>query len=117
MSDLRLGAGPGIVGLDITLRESQAGTKAAISEKVGIGLGTSHLETAHAVHNYRACLWFPELIERTGWNGFNNERQILDKAQRKVTALTEAYIKPEDRAQKLEAMRVVVEKASQALLQ
>ena len=78
---------------------------------------TSHLELEHTLRHFRSCLWLPEFIERAGWNGFDSEAQILDKVQDKVNSLIGQYAKPTGREEKLVAMREVVEKARETLLQ
>jgi len=83
--------------------------------EVGIGLHTSYLEVEHTLHNFRSCLWLPEFIDRSGWNGFDNETQILDKIQSKVNSLLAAYVKPEGRKEELAKMRGVVERAGREL--
>ncbi len=85
--------------------------------EVGIGSSTNHLEVAHTMRHFRSCLWLPQLIERAGWDGFENEAQLLDKVQRKVETLIMEYSKPPGREEKLAAMRAVVKRATERLLQ
>lgn len=84
--------------------------------EVGLGLDANHLGLEHTARNFRSCLWLPTFIERSGWNGFDQERQMLDRIQDQVNALTAEYHKPDDRADKLAAMRAIVERAAQSLL-
>jgi trimethylamine:corrinoid methyltransferase-like protein len=80
-------------------------------EEVGIGLGANYLQSEHTALNFRRSLWLPELLDRTGWDGFEKEKQILARAREKSRSLTEGYVKPEGREEKLAAMRAVVERA------
>ena len=83
---------------------------------VGIGLQRNYLETEHTLRNFRECIWLPELIDRSGWNGCENEGNVLQKAHSKVESLVGEYVKPEGREDKLAAMRAVVERARKHLL-
>jgi trimethylamine:corrinoid methyltransferase-like protein len=78
---------------------------------VGIALERSYLDTEHTLHHYRSSLWLPELIERSGWNGYEREGDILRKAQRKVNELIAEYRKPEVDEDKLAEMRKVIQRA------
>ena len=84
--------------------------------EIGLGLQASHLQTEHLLHHYRSSLWIPEFIDRAGWNGFEAEKQILDKTQAKVNADIADYTKPDGRDEQLAAMRAVVERARKDLL-
>ncbi len=84
--------------------------------EVGLGLGTSHIETEHTLRHFRSSLWLPELIERAGWAGPEQEKQVLDKTQAKVNELLSEYEKPEGREDQLAAMRAVVERAKAKLM-
>jgi len=83
---------------------------------VGIGLEKSYLEVEHTARNFRRCLWCPELLDRSGWNGFEDEKSLLDRIQGKVRELIASYQKPEGDPEKLDAMRHVVERAQRDLL-
>jgi trimethylamine:corrinoid methyltransferase-like protein len=60
--------------------------------------------------------WFPKFIERSGWNGFEKEEDILRKMQRKVNELIEEYKKPDVNKGKLAEMRKVVQRAKREIL-
>ena len=83
---------------------------------VGIGFEKNHLSTEHTLRHYLHTLWLPEFIDRSGWDGFEQEEDILRKAQRKVNALIEEYKKPDVDKGKLAEMREVVERAKRKLL-
>ncbi|MGQ9515140.1 MAG: trimethylamine methyltransferase family protein [Thermoproteota archaeon] len=83
---------------------------------VGFGLSKKYLQTRHTLRHYRDSLWIPELIDRSGWNGFEYERKILDKAQRKVNDLISEYEKPEVDEGKISRMREIVKRAQKELL-
>lgn len=85
--------------------------------EVGIGLQTNYLATEHTLRHFRSSLWLPEFIERAGWEGFDQEREVLDKTQQKVNELIAQYTKPEGREDRLAAMRAVVERARAKLLE
>ncbi|MFQ5809110.1 MAG: trimethylamine methyltransferase family protein [Armatimonadota bacterium] len=84
---------------------------------VGLGLQRNYLETEHTLRNFRECLWLPELIDRSGWNGAANEDKMLRKAHSRAESLVGEYTKPEGREEKLVAMREVVERARKHLLE
>jgi len=79
--------------------------------EVGLGFEKSHIEMGHTLRWFRSCLWLPQLLDRSGWNGFEHEEEIMRKTQRKVNELIAQYKKPEVDADKLAKMRQVVEKA------
>jgi len=84
-------------------------------EDVRIGLGANYLQSEHTALNFRRSLWLPELLDRTGWDGFEKEAQVLARARQKSRSLIEGYVKPEGREEKLAAMRAVVERAKDEL--
>lgn len=84
--------------------------------EVGFGFEKTYLESKSTLDYFRSSLWNPELIGRTGWNGFRWEKRILDKTQKKVNALVSQYKKPEVDSDKLARMRKIVEKARKDLL-
>jgi len=84
--------------------------------EVGIGFKKSHLDTMHTLKHFRSSLWLPHILERSGWNGFQMEKRILEKAQNKVEELVNNYQKPEGREEKLAKMREIVSKAEKDLL-
>jgi len=83
---------------------------------VGHGLRKNYLQTRHTLRHYRESLWIPELIDRSGWNGFDKEKEILDKTQRKVDELISMYEKPEVDQDKLDKLRQIYQKAKKELL-
>lgn len=84
--------------------------------EVGLGFNSSYLETQHTLRRYRSCLWIPEFVDRSGWNGFEEETRVLDKVQEKVDALLAEYTKPDGREDQLAAMRAVADRAKRELL-
>ena len=84
--------------------------------QVGFGLTTSHLTTDHTLRRYRESLWCPQLLSRTGWNGFADEEALLRRFRAKVKELGSAYEKPEVDPTRLEGLRQVVERARRDLL-
>ncbi|GAI76685.1 unnamed protein product, partial [marine sediment metagenome] len=115
MIERDLSQGVGFLAGEVTPTEENIGMDAIV--EVGIGLGTTHMETAHTLEHFRASLWLPEFIERAGWEGPEQEKAILDKTQAKVNELLSQYEKPEGREEQLAAMRAVIEKAKPKLLQ
>jgi trimethylamine:corrinoid methyltransferase-like protein len=83
---------------------------------VGIGLEKSHLEAEHTLRHFSSSLWLPELIDRSGWNGFAKEEELLRKSQARVNELITQYRKPEVDEEKLARMREVGERARKELL-
>jgi trimethylamine:corrinoid methyltransferase-like protein len=84
--------------------------------EVGLGLRSSHLQAEHTARHFRECLWLPELLRRTGWNGFEEEAALLGVLREKVKAVTACYQKPEGRDDQLRALRAVAERAKRELL-
>ncbi len=79
--------------------------------EVGIGIGTSHLETMHTAKRFRDSLWLPTLMDRAGYAGFEAEETILAECADRVDALLAAYEKPEGREEQLAEMRAIIERA------
>jgi trimethylamine:corrinoid methyltransferase-like protein len=85
--------------------------------EIGLGLHASHLQSDHTAHHFRECLWMPEFLRRTGWNGAAEEEETLRGLREKAKDLVASYRKPEGREDQLAAMRAVVERARRELLQ
>ena len=83
---------------------------------VGIGIDKNYLEAEHTLRHFRECLWLPQLMDRSGWRGFEQEKTMLANAQKKVDELIARYRKPEVDPDKLTRMRKVVERARKELL-
>jgi trimethylamine:corrinoid methyltransferase-like protein len=84
-------------------------------EQVDLGLAMNHMLSEHTLQHFRANLWLPQLVDRSGWNGPASDRALLDKAQARINALLAGYHKPEGRADYLARMRQVIERARRAL--
>jgi trimethylamine:corrinoid methyltransferase-like protein len=84
--------------------------------EIGLGLRASHLQTDHTARHFRDCLWMPELLPRTGWNGPAEEEQTLRGLRERARALIASYRKPEGREDQLHALRAVVARARRELL-
>jgi trimethylamine:corrinoid methyltransferase-like protein len=107
--------GLGLNQLARPIEPSEENVALSTVEEVGIGLGANYLQSEHTALNFRRSLWLPELLDRTGWDGFEKEKQTLARAREKSRALIEGYVKPEGREEKLAAMRAVVERAKNDL--
>jgi trimethylamine--corrinoid protein Co-methyltransferase len=83
--------------------------------EVGFGLTKSYLNIDHTLHHYRQSLWCPQLMERSGWEGFEKEGVVLKRLQGKVNELISSYQKPEVDPARLAAMRQIVERARREL--
>jgi len=112
--DREMAQAVGILARGVDPTEENIGLSAIL--EVGIGLTTSHVETTHTLGHFRSSLWLPELMERAGWAGPDQERRVLDRTQAKVNELISRYTKPEGREDQLAAMRQVVERARATLL-
>ncbi len=84
--------------------------------EVDLGLRTNHVISEHTLKHFRSALWLPELIERSGFEGPEQEQRMLDKPQAKVNELLAQYEKPEGREEQLAEMRKVVERARTELV-
>jgi len=84
--------------------------------EVDLGLHTNHVISEHTLKHFRSALWLPEFIERSGFEGPEQEQRMLDKAQAKVNELLAQYEKPEGREEQLAEMRKVVERARTELV-
>lgn len=85
-------------------------------EQIGPGLNTNYLEAEHTVRHFRAALWLPEILDRSGWRGMETEEAVMEKAVQELRDLLAAYRKPEGRDEQLAAMRAVLERAQKELL-
>ncbi len=83
--------------------------------QVGLGIGESHLETMHTAKRFRDSVWLPDLIDRSGYAGFDREEALLAETADRVDALLDAYEKPEGREEQLAQMRVIVDRAREEL--
>jgi trimethylamine:corrinoid methyltransferase-like protein len=79
--------------------------------EVGLGIGQSHLETMRTAKRFRDSLWLPDLIDRSGYAGFEREDEILQETADRVDALLTEYEKPTGREDELAEMRKIVERA------
>ena len=107
--------GLGLNQLARPIEPSEENVALSTVEEVGIGLEANYLQSEHTALSFRRSLWLPELLDRNGWDGVEKERQALARAREKSRALTEGYVKPEGREEKLAAMRAVVERAKKEL--
>ncbi len=85
--------------------------------EVGLGLDTSHLGTDHTLRHFRSSLWLPDLLRRSGWAGADYEKEILAKAQATVADIAATYAKPRVDPDKLAALRAIVNRAREELLE
>lgn len=84
--------------------------------EVGHGLTRNFLDTDNTLHNFRASLWCPELLDRSGWRGAQDDAATLQRIQGRIDDLLAAYKKPEVDQDKLENMRAVIRRARGELL-
>ena len=84
--------------------------------EVGFGLEGGFLEAEHTRAHYRECLWMPEFADRSGWNGFAHEEEVLARVRRRVRELLSSYRVPERDPDVLERLRAVVARARRHLL-
>jgi trimethylamine:corrinoid methyltransferase-like protein len=83
---------------------------------VGFGITSNHLFTEHTLHHYRDSFWLPQVVNRSGYAGFEDEKAILEKARKRVADLIATYEKPRVDPDKLAKMRQVVDRARKELL-
>ncbi|MGQ9554101.1 MAG: trimethylamine methyltransferase family protein [Anaerolineae bacterium] len=83
--------------------------------EVGHGEQGTYMEAEHTLRHFRAALWQPQFLSRSGWRGSQGEEKVLRKAQDRVNELLSQYRKPEYDPGKLQKMRDVVERARAAL--
>jgi trimethylamine--corrinoid protein Co-methyltransferase len=84
--------------------------------EIGLGLSSSYLETDHTLRHFRSSLWNPEFIDRSGWNGAEGDRKMLEGIEKRVKELVASSRQPEVDPDKLQKMREVVERARKELL-
>ncbi|MBM3474848.1 MAG: hypothetical protein FJX75_16415 [Armatimonadetes bacterium] len=84
--------------------------------EVGVGLQTNYLQSDHTLRHFRDCLWLPKIMNRSGWNGCEDETQTLARTAENVRDLLAKYRKPEGREDQLAAMREVFGRAKKALV-
>ncbi|MBD3292976.1 MAG: hypothetical protein GF393_08640, partial [Armatimonadia bacterium] len=83
--------------------------------EVDLGIGQSHLEMMRTAKRFRDSLWLPDLIDRSGYAGFEREQEILDETADRVDALVAEYEKPEGREDELAEMRRIVDRAREEM--
>lgn len=83
--------------------------------EIGCGIKKNYLECEHTLKHFRSFLWNPVLFDRSGWNGFEWEKSIMDKTHQKVKEIIFQYKKPEVDPGKLEEIKKVLEKAKKNL--
>jgi trimethylamine:corrinoid methyltransferase-like protein len=105
----------GIAHLGSPIEPSTETVGAEWIEMVQQGLECNHMTTPHTLDHFRS-LWLPTYVDRRGWNGARSDREMLDRAQGKVTELLAEYRKPEGREDQLAKMREVVERARKKLV-
>lgn len=84
--------------------------------EVGFALDKSYLDLESTALRFRDCLWCPEWMDRSGWNGQETDETVLQKMQDRMRELIASYEKPGVDPAKLAKMREVVERAQDALL-
>jgi trimethylamine--corrinoid protein Co-methyltransferase len=84
--------------------------------EIGVGIESNHFQTDHTARHFRQSLWMPELLQRTGWSGFAEEKQLLDETRDKAKALVASYRKPDGRDDQIAALRKVADRARRELL-
>lgn len=84
--------------------------------EIGYGLTSNHLLTEHTLRHFRDSLWIPKLISRGGWNGYEEEKAVLEKVRQHVEELVAQYRKPERDPDMLARLRAVIERARRQLL-
>ena len=80
------------------------------------GLVRNFLDTDHTLRHFRASLWCPDLMDRSGYRGPEHEQQVLGRIQRRIDELLAGYKTPEVDPDRLAGMRAVVERARRDLL-
>lgn len=104
-----IAGGVGLLGRTVQATPERIGMTAI--EEVGLGLSTNHLCTEHTLRHFRASLWLPAFLDRSGWRGAESDTAALHKAQATIDALTAGYRKPQGREDKLGKLRAVVRRA------
>lgn len=84
--------------------------------EIGRGDGGSHITTDHTALRFRDSLWLPHFVSRTGWTGSEDETALMERCRDEARRLAEYACKPEGRADALEAMRKVLKKAEEELV-
>ena len=79
---------------------------------VYLGLKSYYLQSLHTLEHFRAGSWLPQLANRWGWSGPQQDEILLDRAQQKVEQLLAQYVKPQGRDYELAKLRAVMERAS-----
>ncbi|MEN6548669.1 MAG: trimethylamine methyltransferase family protein [Armatimonadia bacterium] len=108
-----LTAALGQYGREISPTLPQMGLESIL--EVDLGLHQNHLQTMHTLQHFRQSLWLPELVERAGWSGPQQDEVLLQRAQHKLEDLWASYRKPEPRDEQIAQMRAVMERAAREL--
>jgi trimethylamine--corrinoid protein Co-methyltransferase len=83
--------------------------------EVDLGFGRNFFESQHTLDHFQRNVWLPRLVDREGWRGGAQDRDLLDQAQRRIDEMLSQYRKPAGREEKLAQMRAVVERARRKL--
>jgi len=102
--------------LSKTLNPTAENLALDVAFEVEVGLTTNYLQSEHTARHFRECLWLPQIVDRSGWNGVEGETQTLGRTKAKLRELLVEYRKPEGREDQLAAMREVYARAEKALL-
>jgi trimethylamine:corrinoid methyltransferase-like protein len=85
-----------------------------VIEDIGFGFDRNFLQEDHTASFFRQASWLPAVFSRNGWTP-EQDRQVKEKALRKVKELVAAYRKPTGREEPLARARAVVERARREL--
>jgi trimethylamine:corrinoid methyltransferase-like protein len=85
-----------------------------VIEDIGFGFDRNFLQEDHTASFFRQASWLPAVFSRNGWTP-EQDRQVKEKALRKVKELVAAYRKPTGREEPLARARTVVERARREL--
>jgi trimethylamine:corrinoid methyltransferase-like protein len=107
--DRQMGLGVRHYAREVTASEDMISLPTILD--VGFGEKASHVTTDHTALNFRASLWLPNLMERTGWTGHEDEQELLQRLRNEGRSLIAAAPKPEGREDALADMREIVKKA------
>ena len=102
------------LGQDIDVSEETLAMDTIL--EVGQGLTKSYIDRKHTLRHFRDSLWGPRIMDRSGWQGAEQEEAVLGRLQAQADDLLASYEKPEVDPAKLVEMREVVGRAERELL-
>jgi trimethylamine--corrinoid protein Co-methyltransferase len=80
--------------------------------EVDLGFDRNFFESTHTLQHFRQNVWLPQLVDREGWKGWDQDEALVNRAQAKLEELLAEYRQPEVDPDKLAALQAIKERAA-----